>query len=103
MTTASRLLLAGLTMGWLAACQSGADDQVAVKGAMVERAVEASAVVESVDQETRLVVLERDDGTKVKIVQSGKKGGGRIELHAYSSEEMDRLYDLLKAAARRPV
>jgi len=42
-------------------------------------------------------------GTKVKIVQSGKKGGGRIELHAYSSEEMDRLYDLLKAAARRPV
>lgn len=68
MTTASRLLFAGLTIGWLAACQSGSDDQVAVKGAVVERAVEASAVVVSVDQETRLVVLEREDGTKVKIV-----------------------------------
>lgn len=68
MTTASRLLIAGLTLGLLAACQSGTDDQAAIKGAVVERSVEASAVVQSVDQETRLVVLERDDGTTVKIV-----------------------------------
>lgn len=47
--------------------------------------------------------LQRVIGTKVKIVQSGTKGGGRIELHAYSSEEMDRLYELLRSAAKRPV
>ncbi len=42
-------------------------------------------------------------GTKVKIVQSGTKGGGRIELYAYSSEEMTRLYDLILSAAERTV
>ena len=44
--------------------------------------------------------LQSAIGTKVRIVQSGKKGGGRIELHAYSAEEMDRLYELLRHAAR---
>jgi ParB family chromosome partitioning protein len=43
--------------------------------------------------------LQQAIGTKVKIVQSGKKGGGRIELHAYSAEEMDRLYELVHRAA----
>jgi len=42
--------------------------------------------------------LQSAIGTKVKIVQSGTKGGGRIELHAYSSEEMDRLYNLILTA-----
>lgn len=44
--------------------------------------------------------LQRLIGTKVKIVQSGKKGAGRIELHAYSSDEMDRLYQMLVNAGR---
>jgi ParB family chromosome partitioning protein len=44
--------------------------------------------------------LQRLIGTKVKIVQSGKKGAGRIELHAFSSEEMDRLYKMLVSAGR---
>ncbi len=47
--------------------------------------------------------LQSAIGTKVKIIQSGTKGGGRIELHAYSSEEMDRLYNLILGAANSPV
>jgi ParB family chromosome partitioning protein len=46
--------------------------------------------------------LQSAIGTKVKIVHSGAKGGGRIELHAYSSEEMDRLYNLVLGAANSP-
>ncbi len=42
-------------------------------------------------------------GTKVRIIPSGTKGGGRIELHAYSSEEMDRLYNLILGAVDRAV
>ncbi len=47
--------------------------------------------------------LQSAIGTKVKIIQSGTKGGGRIELHAYSSEEMDRLYNLILGAANSPI
>ncbi|NIM00041.1 MAG: ParB/RepB/Spo0J family partition protein [Acidobacteria bacterium] len=47
--------------------------------------------------------LQTAVGTKVKIIQSGKKGGGRIELHAYSSEELDRLYNLVLGAANQPI
>ena len=47
--------------------------------------------------------LQSAIGTKVKIVSSGTKGGGRIELHAYSSEEMDRLYNLILGAVDRAV
>jgi ParB family chromosome partitioning protein len=39
-------------------------------------------------------------GTKVSIVQ-GKKGG-RIELHFYSSEEMERVYQVVLEAAKSP-
>jgi len=38
--------------------------------------------------------LERAIGTKVRIHQK-PKGAGRIELHVFSSEEMDRVYQLL--------
>ncbi len=47
--------------------------------------------------------LQSAVGTRVKIVQSGRKGGGRIELHAYSSEELDRLYNLILFAAGQPI
>ena len=47
--------------------------------------------------------LQSAVGTKVKIVPSGTKGGGRIELHAYSSEEMDRLYNLILSGADQAV
>jgi len=45
--------------------------------------------------------LQSAIGTKVKIVQSGPKGGGRIELHAFSSEEMQRVYGLVLSAANQ--
>ncbi len=38
--------------------------------------------------------LQRSLGTKVKIVQNAK-GAGRIELHCFSQEEMQRVYDAL--------
>lgn len=42
--------------------------------------------------------LQRAVGTKVRI-QQGKRGG-RIELHFYSEEEMERVYQLILEAAR---
>ena len=42
--------------------------------------------------------LQRAIGTKVRIVQSGK--GGKIELHFYSHEELERVYQMVMAAAR---
>lgn len=39
-------------------------------------------------------------GTKVRIAQ-GRTGSGRLELHFYSAEELDRVYDLVLKAARR--
>jgi ParB family chromosome partitioning protein len=41
--------------------------------------------------------LQSAIGTKVRIVQSGK--GGRLELHYYSDEELDRLYQMVLSAA----
>jgi ParB family chromosome partitioning protein len=46
--------------------------------------------------------LQKGLGTKVRIIQ-GRKGGGRIELHFFSQEEMSRVYDLVLAATKRPV
>jgi ParB family chromosome partitioning protein len=45
--------------------------------------------------------LQRVLGTKVMIVQTGKEGAGRIELHAFSAEEMNRLYELLRTAGNQ--
>jgi ParB family chromosome partitioning protein len=42
--------------------------------------------------------LQSAVGTKVRI-QQGKKGG-RIELHFYSSDEMERVYELILGAVR---
>jgi ParB family transcriptional regulator, chromosome partitioning protein len=42
--------------------------------------------------------LQRAVGTKVRIVQ-GKKGG-RVELHYYGGEELDRIFQLLIQAGR---
>ncbi len=44
--------------------------------------------------------LQRELGTKVSIVQ-GKKGG-RIELHFFGPEEMERVYQLILSAAKLP-
>lgn len=45
--------------------------------------------------------LQRALGTRVRIVGQGK--GGRLELHYFSGEELDRLYTLLMdAGSRRP-
>ena len=42
--------------------------------------------------------LQRELGTKVSIIQ-GKKGG-RIELHFFGPEEMERVYQLILDAAK---
>jgi ParB family chromosome partitioning protein len=46
--------------------------------------------------------LQKTLGTKVRIIQ-GRKGGGRIELHFFSQEEMSRVYDLILDSSKRPV
>lgn len=43
--------------------------------------------------------LQSAVGTKVRIFQ-GRKGGGRIELHFFSNEEMTRVYDLVIEASK---
>lgn len=45
--------------------------------------------------------LQRALGTKVRIV-TGKDGAGRIELHCFSAEELERVYQLILKAPRRP-
>jgi ParB family chromosome partitioning protein len=44
--------------------------------------------------------LQRALGTKVRIVQ-GAKGRGRLELHFFSDEELQRVYQLVLNAAKR--
>ena len=44
--------------------------------------------------------LQKALGTRVRIVQ-GKKGG-RLELHYFSDEELERLYQIVLAASKRP-
>ena len=43
--------------------------------------------------------LQKALGTKVRIVPAKK--GGRIELHCFSSEELDKMYELVMKAARQ--
>jgi aspartyl-tRNA synthetase len=45
--------------------------------------------------------LQRALRTKVRIVRGRK--AGRIELHYFSEEELQRLYDLLLESSRRKV
>lgn len=40
--------------------------------------------------------LQRTLGTKVRIIQSGKKGGGRIEIYYYTDDEFERIYDIIR-------
>jgi ParB family transcriptional regulator, chromosome partitioning protein len=39
--------------------------------------------------------LERVLGTKIKIVEKAKKGGGRIEIEYYSDDELQRIYAVI--------
>jgi ParB family chromosome partitioning protein len=43
--------------------------------------------------------LQRALGTRVRIVQGRK--GGRLEIHFFSDEELERVYDLVLGAARK--
>lgn len=45
--------------------------------------------------------LQRALGTRVRIVL--RKKGGRIELHFFSGDELERVYQLILGAARSPV
>ncbi len=44
--------------------------------------------------------LQAAVGTRVRIVQ-GKNGAGRLELHFFSDEELQRVYDLVLGGTRR--
>ena len=39
--------------------------------------------------------LEQALGTRVRLVQRGQKGGGRIEIDYYSSDDLDRIYAVI--------
>jgi ParB family chromosome partitioning protein len=45
--------------------------------------------------------LQKALGTRVSIVERAR-GGGRIELHFYGSEELERVYQIILRAAREP-
>ncbi len=86
---AERILKEGLSVRQveLLAGRAGKDDGRAGSGARV--ATPADANVRAAEQH-----LQRAVGTRVRIVQ-GKGGGGRIELHFFSHEEMERVYQRL--------
>ena len=60
----------------------------------------AAAVVRDPNVVAAEETLQSALGTKVRIAQ-GRTGSGRLELHFYSAEELDRVYDLVLKAARR--
>jgi ParB family chromosome partitioning protein len=70
----------------------------------MSRGTEASSRRKPRDRDPNVVAAEEKLqsalGTKVSITQG--KRGGRIELHFYSREEMERVYDLLLASAQTP-
>lgn len=76
---------------WVA--RSGRGEPAAKGGASAKR---KDPNVEAAEQK-----LQRVLGTRVRIVGQGK--GGRLELHYFGPEELDRLYNLLIDAGRRKV
>jgi ParB family chromosome partitioning protein len=44
--------------------------------------------------------LQRELGARVRI-HPGARGGGRIEIHCHDADDLDRVYELMLAAARR--
>lgn len=74
---------------WVA--RTGRGEPVAKGGASGKR---KDPNVEAAEQK-----LQRVLGTRVRIVGQGK--GGRLELHYFGPEELDRLYNLLIEAGRR--
>ena len=63
---------------------------------------ESAEARQAAERDPNVVAAERTlqsaVGTKVRILQSKK--GGRIELHFYSGEEMERVYELILGAVR---
>ncbi|MDX1388244.1 MAG: hypothetical protein R3344_03590, partial [Acidobacteriota bacterium] len=45
--------------------------------------------------------LQSAIGTRVRIVQN-KRDEGRLELHFHNTDELNRLYDMVLGAAKRP-
>jgi ParB family chromosome partitioning protein len=71
-----------------------------------------SSLASETGKRTSAKVVERDPnvvaaeealqsalGTRVRIVRSGK--GGRLELHYFGDEELDRIYQIVLSAARK--
>ena len=79
---------------------------VRVVETLVRRAGQPAATVRAPEPERDPNVaaaedtLQRAVGTKVRILQ-GKSGAGRLELHFFSGEELDRVYQLILRAAKR--
>jgi len=77
--------------------------------ALVKRALQGhapgSAGPKATTRDPNVVAAEdtllRALGTKVSIVQPPGKKGGRLEIHFYSDEEFERVYQIILKAARR--
>jgi ParB family chromosome partitioning protein len=74
------------------------EELVARSGARKKRA-QPKAVARDPNVVAAEEELQRALGTKVRIVQS--KRGGRLELHFFSDEELDRVYQLVLEAASK--
>lgn len=72
---------------------------VARHGRTVEAPAKRSASRKDPNVEAAEQKLQRALGTRVRIVGQGK--GGRLELHYFGPEELDRLYNLLLEAGKR--
>jgi ParB family chromosome partitioning protein len=97
-----------------AKAQTDLAGRIARKGLSVRQteAIVSGLTARSGSRATPKVVVERDPnvvaaeeslqsalGTKVRIVQRGK--GGRLELHYFSDEELDRLYQMVLGVAQQ--
>lgn len=72
---------------------------VARHGRPVEAPAKRSGSRKDPNVEAAEQKLQRALGTRVRIVGQGK--GGRLELHYFGPEELDRLYNLLLEAVKR--
>lgn len=77
--------------------------QLELLAARAARATPSRAKSRSVVRDPNVVAaeeeLQRSLGTKVRIVQGRK--GGRLELHYFSDDELERLYQILRAASKK--
>ncbi len=72
-----------------------------VQKAATDRPARAPRSAQAVDPNVRAAEtkLRRVLGTQVRIVQLGSEGRGKVEISFYSTQDLDRIYDLLIKAS----